>query len=79
MLNEAQPAPTESFNLEASVTDQDQQTVSAHTRYTVHSSDFYLGLRVLPDVVHAGEPLPVEVVAVGARDEQPLDATAGDG
>ena len=73
VLNEAQPAPRK-VNLQASVTDQDQQTVSAHARYTVHSSDFYLGLREFPDVVHAGDPLPVEVVAVGARDEQPLPA-----
>ncbi len=73
VLNDAQPSPRR-VALEASVTDQDQQTVSAHTRYTVHSSDFYLGLRELPDVVRAGEPLPVEVVAVGARDEQPLAA-----
>ncbi len=71
VLNEAQPAPRR-VDLQASVTDQDQQTVSAHARYTVHSSDFYLGLRELPDVVRAGEPLPVEIVAVDARDEQPL-------
>ena len=71
VLNAAQPAPRR-VDLQASVTDQDQKTVSAHTRYTVHSSDFYLGLRQMPDVVRAGDPLPVEVVAVDARDSQPV-------
>ena len=72
VLNAAQPAPRR-VDLQVSVTDQDQKTVSAHARYTVHSSDFYLGLRQMPDVVRAGDPLPVEVVAVNARDGQPTE------
>ncbi len=49
-------------SLTASVTDANQQTLSGSKRFTVHSSDFYLGLRE-PDGVHragdkATSPLP---------------------
>ena len=73
VLNPGVPSPRR-VRVQASVTDQDQQTVTANTAYTVHSSDFYLGMHQMPDVVRAGEPLPLEIVAVNAGDGQP---TAG--
>ncbi len=72
VLNANAPTPRR-VRVQASVTDQDQQTVTASTAYTVHSSEFYLGLRKMPDVVRAGDPLPLEVVAVNAVDGQPHD------
>ena len=69
VLNTESPGPRR-VGMQASVTDQDQQTVAARTAFTVHSSDFYLGLRKMPDVVRAGEPLPLEVIAV-SDDGQP--------
>ena len=74
VLNPSVPAPRR-VRVQASVTDQDQQTVTANAAYTVHSSDFYLGLRQMPDVVRAGDPLPLEIVAVNA-DGQPRSEPA---
>ncbi len=54
----------------AEVTDLNQQTVSQRTAFLQHSSAFYLGLDTLPDLLRAGETVPVSVVAVGA-DGQP--------
>jgi uncharacterized protein YfaS (alpha-2-macroglobulin family) len=71
VLNTASPAPRR-VRLQASVTDQDQQTVAASTAFTVHSSDFYLGVREMPEIVEAGQPLPLEVIAVRAVDAQPV-------
>ena len=70
VLNTVSPGPRR-VRLQASVTDQDQQTVTARAAFTVHSSDFYLGVRQMPDVLRAGDALPLEVVAVGAADAQP--------
>jgi uncharacterized protein YfaS (alpha-2-macroglobulin family) len=51
-------------SLTASVTDANQQTLSGSKRFTVHSSDFYLGLRE-PDGVHrAGDKATFAVAAV---------------
>ena len=69
VLNVASPSPRR-VRLQASVTDEDQQTVTARAAFTVHSSDFYLGVRTMPDIIRAGDALPLEVVAVGA-DAQP--------
>ena len=73
VLNPASPTPR-SVHLQASVTDQDQQTVTAHASFVVHSSDLYLGLRAMPEVLRAGDPLPLEIVAVQSDDEQPCAA-----
>ena len=78
VLNTASPGPRRVV-MQASVTDQDQQTVAARTAFTVHSSDFYLGVRQMPDVVRAGEPLPLEVIAVGGDGQprgEPVNLTA---
>ncbi len=72
VLNATAPSPRR-VRVQASVTDQDQQTVTSNASYTVHSSEYYLGLHEMPDVVRAGDPLPLEVVAVNAADGQPLD------
>jgi uncharacterized protein YfaS (alpha-2-macroglobulin family) len=46
------------------VTDVNQQTVTAARSFTQHSSDFYLGFRQFRALLHTGEPIPLEVVAV---------------
>ena len=70
VLNATTPTPRR-VRVQASITDQDQQTVTANAAYTVHSSEYYLGLREMPDVVRAGDPLPLEVVAVNAAGGKP--------
>ena len=75
-LNTRAPQPR-AAHLLCEVTDVDQQTVSQSSDFTIHSSDFYLGVRHTSDVVHEGEPLPVEVIAVrtdGTPTPQPVDA-----
>ena len=74
VLNTASPTPRR-VRLQASVTDEDQQTVTARTAFTVESSDFYLGVREMPELLKVGEPLPLEVIAVKAGAGQPLDET----
>ncbi len=55
--------------LTASVTDANQQTLSGSKRFTVHSSDFYLGLG-RPDGVHrAGDKATFALAAVTTRGE----------
>lgn len=54
------------------ITDLNQQTVSESKTMTLASSDFYLGMKKFDGVLHAGEALPVELVAVRA-DEEPCE------
>ncbi|MBR90595.1 MAG: hypothetical protein CMO66_04900 [Verrucomicrobiales bacterium] len=59
------------------LTDLNQQTLSASQETVRHSSSFYLGIREMPDVVYAGRFLPLSVVAVtpdGAVKEEPVKA-----
>lgn len=66
------PGPRQ-VSLTASVTDANQQTISGATRFTVHSSDFYLGLR-LPDGVHrAGDKATFSLAAVNTAGEAHTD------
>ena len=46
------------------ITDLNQQTVAERAEFVVHSSDFYLGIYRMPEVVREGEPLPIQVIAV---------------
>ena len=58
----------------ASVTDANQQTLSGSKRFTVHSSDFYLGLR-RPDGVHrAGDKVVFSLAAVTTSGEAHTEA-----
>jgi uncharacterized protein YfaS (alpha-2-macroglobulin family) len=60
------------------VTDINQQTVAEQTEFLAHSSDFYLGIRRMPDVIREGEVLPVQLVAVrtdGTPMPDPIEAT----
>jgi uncharacterized protein YfaS (alpha-2-macroglobulin family) len=68
-MNPAAPQPR-TVQLLAEVTDINQQTLSEVTRFTRHSSDFYLGLRQAADVLTNGSQIPLEVAAVAA-DEKP--------
>lgn len=70
MLNPKAPQPR-SARLICEITDLNQQTVSAEHEFTVHSSDFYLGMAKLPGILREGEPLRLPIVAVG-RDGTPL-------
>ncbi|HPA18581.1 MAG TPA: alpha-2-macroglobulin family protein [Verrucomicrobiae bacterium] len=71
----AGPAP-QWFRLLAEVTDVNQQTVSQSASFTRHASDFYLGLRRPDGPIRAGEPIPVEIVAVDP-DGQPHRGAVG--
>src|ERR1043165_6228171 len=62
----------------AEITDINQQTVAERAEFLVHSSDFYLGVKKLPDVVHEGDALPIQVIAVrpdGTPEPQSVDAS----
>lgn len=59
------PAPR-SVRLTASVTDANQQTLSDSARFTVHSSDFYLGIQQPEDVLRAGDTATFAIAAVSA-------------
>ncbi|HEY2343828.1 MAG TPA: alpha-2-macroglobulin family protein, partial [Chthoniobacteraceae bacterium] len=68
--NAKQPQPRKA-RLLCEVTDLDQQTVSAEHDFTVDSSDFYFGIRQMPNVVHEGESVSLSIVAV-RPDGQPV-------
>ena len=62
-LNPKAPQPR-SARLLCEVTDLNQQTVSQAGEFMLHSSDFYLGIGDLPEVVQKGDTLPIPLVAV---------------
>jgi uncharacterized protein YfaS (alpha-2-macroglobulin family) len=62
-LNAKAPQPR-AIRLLTEVTDVNQQTVSNSRVFTRHSSDFYLGLHEMRELLHEGEAVPLEVVAV---------------
>ncbi len=60
------------------ITDINQQTVAERTEFLAHSSDFYLGIARMPDVVREGEKLPLQLIAVrtdGTPNPEPVEAT----
>ncbi|GDY22109.1 membrane protein [Verrucomicrobiota bacterium] len=66
-------------HLHAEVTDANQQTIATAATFVRHSSDFYLGIREFKGVLRAGQPLPVEVIAVrtdGQPTPEPVPARA---
>ncbi len=71
-FNPAAPQPR-AVHLRAEVTDLNQQTITRSAEFIAHSSEFYLGLGRFRNVLRAGEPLAVELVAVRA-DGQPHSA-----
>ena len=62
----------------AELTDLDQQTVAERTEFVAHSSDFYLGLRRMPDVVREGEALPIQIIAVRTDGSPMLEPVLAD-
>jgi alpha-2-macroglobulin len=62
--NPTAPRPR-GVSLLVEVTDVNQQTLSRRVEFVRHSSDFYLGLRQGTEVLPAGTPMPLEIVAVG--------------
>ena len=64
-------APQPRFvRLRAEVTDLNQQTITQAADFVAHASEFYLGLGRSKSVVRAGNPMPVELIAVRS-DGQP--------
>ncbi len=59
------PFPRE-ISVRAEVIDANQQTVSNTARFTVHSSDFYIGLKKPDGVYRAGDTVPVSLTTVAA-------------
>ncbi len=51
-------------SVSAEVTDLNQQTIAREWERTVHSSDFYLGVRVPRQAVQVGAAIPLSLVAV---------------
>jgi uncharacterized protein YfaS (alpha-2-macroglobulin family) len=74
-LNPKAPQPR-SAELLCEITDLDQQTVSQAADFTIHSSDFYLGIRRLRGVIRQGEALPVDVVALRTDGTPTLESVA---
>ncbi len=69
------PGPR-NVSVTASVTDANQQTLSGSKQFTVHSSDFYLGLRQPEGVHRAGDKATFSLAAVstdGTAHTQPVD------
>jgi uncharacterized protein YfaS (alpha-2-macroglobulin family) len=64
-LNSKAPQPR-ATKLLCEVTDLSQQTVSESRSFVQHSSDFYFGFRRLDAVFKEGNPLPIELIAVGS-------------
>lgn len=62
-LNVKAPQPR-TIRVLTEVTDINQQTVSNSRAFTLHSSDFYLGVRDFRSLLHEGEAIPLEVVAI---------------
>jgi uncharacterized protein YfaS (alpha-2-macroglobulin family) len=62
-LNPKAPQPR-SIRVLTEVTDINQQTVSNSRTFTQHSSDFYLGFREFRALLHEGEVIPLDVVAI---------------
>ncbi|MCB1080123.1 MAG: hypothetical protein KDM64_20055, partial [Verrucomicrobiae bacterium] len=63
-LPEAGDAPAPLYvSLNAEITDINQQTVAESAGFTVHSSDFYLGIRTPEGVLRAGAEVPLSFVA----------------
>jgi uncharacterized protein YfaS (alpha-2-macroglobulin family) len=62
-LNAKAPQPR-SVRVSCEVTDVNQQTVASARSFTQHSSDFYLGFRQFRALLHEGEAIPLEVVAI---------------
>ena len=69
-INTTMPQPR-FVRLTAEVTDLNQQTIAERQTLTMHSSEFYLGIRKMPEVVREGETLPLQVVAV-RNDSKPM-------
>lgn len=69
-LNVAIPQPR-FVRLTAEVTDINQQTIAERQTFTMHSSEFYLGIRSMPEVLREGDTLPLQVIAV-RNDGQPM-------
>lgn len=63
-INPKAPQPR-AAKLLCEVTDLSQQTVSEARAFVQHASDFYFGLRRFDAVFKEGDPLPIELIAVG--------------
>ncbi len=55
---------SQAFRVEATVTDVNEQEVSASKEVVVHKADFYVGLKPEGYVYSAGEPAAVDIVSV---------------
>lgn len=62
------PGPRK-VSVSAQITDANQQTISNSTQFTVHSSDFYLGLRKPEGVHRAGDTATFSIAAVTNQGE----------
>ncbi len=76
-VDEKNPAPRQVF-VRAEITDVNQQTISSSTSFTIHSSDFYIGLRKPEGVYRAGDEVPFHLANIdtdGKVYQQPVDTS----
>ncbi len=59
--------PTQQFSIDATVTDQNAQTLAGATTVTVHPASWYPGIKPNSYLARAGEPLRVHLVSVDYR------------
>ena len=65
------------LRIEAEITDLNQQTIAGSLGHTMHSSEFYIGVRTARRAHYANADIPIEMVAVktdGQRYDQPVVA-----
>jgi uncharacterized protein YfaS (alpha-2-macroglobulin family) len=74
-VNPALPQPRQ-CNLLVEITDLGQATISERSQFVRQSSSFYLGLERPDEVVVAGNPLPIKLVAVTADGAPRAEATS---
>ncbi|MDF1755330.1 MAG: MG2 domain-containing protein [Verrucomicrobiales bacterium] len=60
------PAPR-NVSVRAEVTDVNQQTISGSTNFTVHSSDFYIGVRKPEGIHRAGDSVPFVIANIDTK------------
>ncbi|MFK5921372.1 MAG: alpha-2-macroglobulin family protein [Verrucomicrobiota bacterium] len=71
--NNEQPLPLHLY-LNTEITDINQQTVAASTSFTVHSSDFYLGMSFPENTLRSHQPFLLSLASIG-QDGKPYSPT----
>ena len=72
-MDQESPSPR-TVSVRAEVTDINQQTITGSTRFTIHSSDFYIGIQK-PDGIHrVGDTVPFMLATIDPKGKAYQDA-----